>query len=224
MKLNVPPTKSSSLSIRRELGFALEGHELLEQKREILVLELMEHVEVAKHVQTDVDELLESAYAELKQAVIRVGSQSLARNAVAAPITTSISLSEHRVMGISAPEIKAEHAPVQPTFGFGGGTIKADDTMAAFSKALEAISRLAQAQNAIFRLARELRKTQRRVNALDKLFIPDYRETLTYITSTLEERDREAFVIMRIIRDRLRRRSQRPDHDPGRRPASGVGD
>jgi len=206
MKLNVPPTKSSSLNISRELDFALEGHDLLEQKRQILVLELMQYVEAAKREQASVDELMKVAYEELKQAAVRVGSQSLARDAMAAPIATSVKVSEHRVMGISVPDIEAQPAPVQPTFGFAGGTIRSDHVMTAFTKALEAISRLAQTQNAVFRLAHELRKTQRRVNALDKMFIPDYRETLDYITGTLEERERESFVIMRIIRDRLRSR------------------
>ena len=110
-------------------------------------------------------------------------------------------------MGISVPDIRSEQTAVAPAFAFAGGTIKSDRVMAAFSKALDAIARLAETQNAVFRLARELRKTQRRVNALDKVFVPDYRETLDYILATLEERERESFVIMRIIRDRLRDRA-----------------
>ena len=190
--------------ISRELEFAEDGHELLEQKRQILVLELMQHVESAKREQKEVDELIKAAHEEIRQATVRVGSQNLARDAMATPISTAVNVGEHRVMGISVPEISAELAPVQPTFAFAGGTIKADRVMATFAKALEAITRLAQTQNAVFRLARELRKTQRRVNALDKIFIPDYRETLVYIQGSLEEREREGFVIMRIIRDRLR--------------------
>jgi V/A-type H+-transporting ATPase subunit D len=207
MKLSVPPTKSSALAIANELGFATEGHDLLEQKRQILVLELMQHVDAAKHSQTDVDEHLADAHAALRDAATRAGSQNLARDALAVPLATSLHISQHRVMGMSVPEIKAEHPPVEPTFAFADGTIKSDDVTAAFSKALEGIASLAETQNAVFRLARELRKTQRRVNALDKVFIPDYRETLDFITATLEERERESFVILRIIRDRLRRRS-----------------
>ena len=210
MTLSMAPTKSSALTLSRELGFAREGYDLLEQKRQILVLELMQHVEAAKREQAEVDQALAAAHATLQQAATRVGSQNLARDALAVPVTQAVSVAERRVMGLSVPEIRTEHAAVQPTFGFAGGTIKSDETMAAFSKALEAISRLAQTQNAVFRIARELRKTQRRVNALDKIFIPDRLETLRYITGTLEERERESFVIMRIIRDRLRGRAAQP--------------
>ncbi|HEX7569061.1 MAG TPA: V-type ATP synthase subunit D, partial [Verrucomicrobiae bacterium] len=65
------------------------------------------------------------------------------------------------------------------------------------------LAELAELQNAVLRLARELRKTQRRCNALSKIFIPSYRETLTYISGTLEERERESLNILKIIRDRL---------------------
>ena len=206
MRLSIPPTRSSSLTLSRELDFALEGHDLLEQKRQILVLELMQYLEAAKREQGEVDELLAAAHGELREAATRVGSQKLARDALAVPITRTVSVGEHRVMGLSVPRISAEPAEVVPTFGFADGTVKSDQVMTVFSKALDAISRLAQTQNAVFRLARELRKTQRRVNALEKVFIPDRRETLDYIIGALEEREREAFVILRIIRDRLRNR------------------
>lgn len=210
MKLNVPPTKSSSLSITRELAFALEGHDMLEQKRQILVLELMKYVESARREQAEVDDLLQAAHDQLRQAAMRVGSHALTRDAIATPQSTSVNISERRVMGLSVPEITSEHPPLQPSFAFSGGTVKSDEVMQAFSKALEAVSRLAQTQNAVFRLANDLRKTQRRVNALEKMFIPDYRETLEYINATLEEREREQFVILRIIRNKLRAAGAQP--------------
>ena len=204
MRLNVPPTKSSSLAILRELEFAVEGYDLLEQKRQILMLELMQHIEGAKRDQADADQFL-----ALREATTRVGSQNLARDALAVPVTKSVSVSEYRVMGIAVPQVKADEAgEAVPTFGFADGTIKSDEVMAAFSGALVALTRLAQTQNAVFRLARGLRKTQRRVNALDKVFIPNRRETLDYIAATLDEREREAFVILRIIRNRLRARAE----------------
>jgi len=209
MRLNVPPTKSSSLAILRELEFAVEGYDLLEQKRQILMLELMQHIEGAKRDQADADQFLAQAHRALREATTRVGSQNLARDALAVPVTKSVSVSEYRVMGIAVPQVKADEAgEAVPTFGFADGTIKSDEVMAAFSGALEAITRLAQTQNAVFRLARGLRKTQRRVNALDKVFIPNRRETLDYIAATLDEREREAFVILRIIRNRLRARAE----------------
>ena len=77
-----------------------------------------------------------------------------------------------------------------------------------FAELLPLLAELAELQNAVLRLARELRKTQRRFNALSKIFIPSYRETITYISGTLEERERESLTILKIIRDRLAQPSE----------------
>jgi V/A-type H+-transporting ATPase subunit D len=75
--------------------------------------------------------------------------------------------------------------------------------MLRFVEALPLLAELAELENALLRLALELRKTQRRCNALSKIFIPEYRETIGYIMGALEERERESFIILKMIRDRL---------------------
>ena len=75
--------------------------------------------------------------------------------------------------------------------------------MRRFVEALPLLAELAELENAVLRLAREVRKTQRRCNALSKLFIPDYRETIAYIMGSLEERERESLMILKLTRDRL---------------------
>jgi V/A-type H+-transporting ATPase subunit D len=86
------------------------------------------------------------------------------------------------------------------------GDTTLDEVTAAFANAMESIDRLAEIENAVFRLAREVRKTQRRVNALEKMFIPSYVETLRFITDALEERERDEFIVMRKVKERLQKR------------------
>ena len=97
--------------------------------------------------------------------------------------------------------------PVGVQFGVGGTPANADIAMRRFIEALPLLAQLAELENAVMRLSGELRKTQRRCNALSKIFMPDYRETISYITGSLEERERESFVILKMIRDRLERRA-----------------
>ena len=85
----------------------------------------------------------------------------------------------------------------------GSGSALSDEVMVQFTNALDAIAHLAEVENAVFRLASEVRRTQRRVNALSKIFIPDYEETIDYIEDVLEERERESFVIMKMAKARL---------------------
>jgi len=68
------------------------------------------------------------------------------------------------------------------------------------------LTKLAEIENAVFRLAREVRKPQRRVNALEKIFIPSYVETLRFISDALEERERDEFIVMRKVKERLEKK------------------
>jgi V/A-type H+-transporting ATPase subunit D len=201
-KLNVPPTKSSYLTIRRELAFAREGYDLLEQKRQILVIELMGQVEAARRVQQEVAEKMKAAFEALNQALAASGALNMGSEALASRASQQLELDSRNVMGISLSRLEPDHERPGRQFSLGHGTAASDDVVKRFYDALEVISRLAEVENAVFRLARELKKTQRRVNALEKLFIPDYAETIKYIQDTLDEREREGLVIMRMIKER----------------------
>jgi len=201
-KLNVPPTRSSFLEISRNQEFAREGSDLLEQKRQILVIELMSRVAAARRLQEDVDREMAQAYAALRDAALDIGGEALARGAVGVTLEHKLRLESHPLMGLRIPRIEAEHE--KPGLGNTAAHTSpaADRVMKTFNEALVAIGRLAEVQTVVFRVARELKKTQRRVNALEKLFLPDYEETLKYIVDTLEERERESFTIMKMLKKR----------------------
>jgi V/A-type H+/Na+-transporting ATPase subunit D len=112
-------------------------------------------------------------------------------------------MSDQHLMGMKIPHLTVRTEPVSVQFGVGGTTASADIAMSRFVETLPLLALLAEMENAVVRLAGELRKTQRRCNALSKIFMPDYRETISYITGALEERERESFVILKMVRDRL---------------------
>jgi V/A-type H+-transporting ATPase subunit D len=199
-KLEVPPTKSSLLAIRHSLEFAEEGYDLLEQKRQILVLELMGRLEAAKRAQADVDEAMAAAFAALREAALRSGTEALAREALGIVRRHKLDYRGRPVMGIDLPTVTAQHEAPTLEFSPASASVLSDEVMARFTKALDSIARLAEIENAVLRLAYEVRRTQRRVNALDKIFIPDYKETVAYIEDVLEEREREQFVIMKMAK------------------------
>ncbi len=199
-KLDVPPTKSSLLTLRHSLAFAQEGYDLLEQKRQILILELMGRLESARRTQRDVDEAMAAAFVAFREAALRSGSEALAREALGIVRKHKLEYRGRPVMGIDLPTVEAEHEAPKPEFSTASGSAASDEVMVRFSRALDAIARLAEVENAVLRLATEVRRTQRRVNALDKIFIPDYKETIGYIEDVLEEREREQFVIMKITK------------------------
>lgn len=209
-KLNVPPTKSNLLRMKGDMAFAKDGYDMLEQKRQILVLELIGTVESAKRAQEEVREKMAAAYRALREALVRQGTLQVNAAAAAPRAPHLAEVASRSLMGIYLPIVSAEHPALQPSTSLLSGSPAFDEVARAFHEALIAVDRLAEVENTVFRLAREVRKTQRRVNALDKVFIPSYRDTIGYITGVLEERERDEFVIMRMVKDRLERRRRRP--------------
>ena len=201
-KLNVPPTRSSLLEISRNLEFTREGSELLEQKRQILVIELMSRIDAARELQEQVDKKMAEAYKELRRAALRAGSDALARTALAVALQHRLKLESRPLMGIRIPIVETHIEKPGLEMGMADSPAATDDVLKKFTEALEVIGQLAEVQTVVFRVARELKKTQRRVNALEKIFLPDYEETLAYIVDTLEERERESFIMMKMLKGR----------------------
>ena len=202
-RLNIAPTKSNFLSLKRQLAFAEEGYDLLEQKRQILIFELMSRLKRANELERKVAELLRLAQVALREATFDIGSAALARAALGAKRDFELKLAGQHLMGLTLPRVTFRAAPRCVPFGVSGTSANTDTAQRRFVELLPLLAELAEFQNAVLRLACELRKTQRRCNALSKIFIPSYRETLGYISGTLEERERESLTILKIIRDRL---------------------
>ena len=202
-RLNIAPTKSNFLSLRRQLAFAEEGYDLLEQKRQILIFELMSRLDRVCEFERRIRELLRRAHAALREATLDIGSAALDRAALGAKSNSDLELAGQHLMGLTIPRVTHHSGPPGIPFGITGTSANTGLAMLRFMELPPLLAALAELQNAVLQLARELRKTQRRCNALSKIFIPSYRETLAYISSTLEERERESLTILKIIRDRL---------------------
>lgn len=202
-KLNIAPTKSNLLILKRKLAFAEEGYDLLEQKRQILIFELMSRLNRARNAEQGTHEALRRAYEALRETRLDGGSEAIDRAALAVKMDHQVDISDQHLMGKKIPRVKVQTEPVSAQFGVGGTSANTDVAMSRFIELLPLIAELAELENAVRRIAMELRKTQRRCNALSKVFMPDYRETIVYITADLEERERESFVILKMIRDRI---------------------
>jgi V/A-type H+-transporting ATPase subunit D len=204
-KLNVPPTKSSFLALRRQLAFAVEGYDLLEQKRQILIFELMSRLGRARDAERRMADVFAQAHAAMREALMAMGSEAVDRAALGVNLDHNIRVMDQSLMGIRVPKVAVDVESPTVQYGLVGTSVHADVAMKRFVEALTLVGELAELENAVLRLARELRKTQRRCNALSKTFIPDYRQTIAYIVGSLEERERESFIILRMIKDRLAR-------------------
>jgi V/A-type H+-transporting ATPase subunit D len=196
----IAPTKSNLLRVKERLLIAEEGYDLLEQKREILVMELMQKLERIKMLERDLDARVATAYPCLKRMLVVVGrerAQRLARN-----ISYRFELKEKQVTaaGMKLPGLEIRLPNAELKYSPVNSFAECDETVLEFFEMLKICTELAAVRTIVWRLAREVRKTQRRVNALEKLVIPTAAETKVYIEASLEERDRDSFFTSKLLK------------------------
>jgi V/A-type H+-transporting ATPase subunit D len=202
-KLNLSPTKSNLIDVKGMLNVANEGYELLEQKREILVMELMKMLEKVKRVEKELKDKIAKAYKALKLLIIDQGAIQVKETSVGINYEYSLEEKTDKVMGIVLPSVTIKVPPKSLKYSFANSSVLSDEVMIEFLEVLKAIGLMAEIRTSVWRLARELKKTQRRVNALEKFVIPDNKETLKFIEDTLEEKDREMLFIQKMLKKKL---------------------
>ena len=205
MKRNVAPTRSNLLKLTDELRFATLGHELLDQKRSILVVELLTLVDQAVDYQSRVDKALAKAGDSLQHTVMEMGRLRVANLFGAVRINSSIELSQRKVMGVHLPRVETTFSAGGPYFSPEGTTLAVEDTLEEFQEALKLMGRLAELKVSIMRLAQEVKKTIRKVNALEKKVFTDLNEKLAYTQSRIDEAERDNFMLLKQVKNRMER-------------------
>jgi V/A-type H+-transporting ATPase subunit D len=200
--INIPPTRSNLLRIQQDLQFARDGYEILDRKREVLTKELVQVAHDAEVLQEKVWVLLAAAYRALEKAQLTMGREQVEWAALATNKTVDVQLKFRGIMGVAIPVIEARGGPPEMAYSLGDTTASLDVASAAFREVLSCIPELSELITAVWRLAGELRKTQRRVNALQFIFIPQYEETVLFIKSSLEEREREDTFRLKLLKVR----------------------
>ena len=202
-RLNIAPTKSNLLTLRRDLAVAREGFGLLDQKREILVLELMLILGQARELQAKLEHIQGQALEALRQAIARSGYDRLAAAAGGVHYRHAVELETRIVAGVRVPRLTVRLDPLRPQFAFAGSDSGMDEVMALFLQLLELGGKLAQMETTVMLLAVDLKKTQRRVNALEQVFIPNFKDTLKYVGNALESKELESIFTLKLVKNRL---------------------
>jgi len=198
--LNIAPTRSNLLQMRTKLSFAREGYSILDKKREVLTGELLRIAGEAETLHQQAQSLIETAYGALKLARLSMGQERIEWAAMAVTHSVEINILERGMMGVPIPKVIAYGEPPAISYSLGDTSVALDESNKAFEKVLQIIPRLSELSVSVWRLTRELIKTQRRVHALEKVFIPQYEETILFIENTLEEQDREEIFTLKWLK------------------------
>ncbi len=208
MNTNIAPTRSNLMRIKDELAFSRTGYDLLDQKRSILVSELLTLVDQAVDYQNRVEKALKEASQALEDAIMHMGRLKVANLAGAVNISSSISLGTRKVMGVELPKVNTEFSGIGPFFSPEGTSMLAEVAVGRYREALSLMGQMSELKVSIMRLSREVRKTIRKVNSLEKLVIPDREATVRYLTSRIEEAERESMIQMKTVKNRMEKEAR----------------
>jgi len=197
---NVIPTKANLISAKRSLTLANLGYELMDRKRNILIREISSLIDEAREVQSQIDATFSQAYAALQSANITLGIDAVNAIAGAVPLDQSITIRYRSVMGVEIPLLNKDEVQRRLFYGFAGSNSMLDEAYTRFTEVKKLTREIAELETTIYRLATEIVKTQKRANALSNIIIPGITETVKFITDVLEEREREEFVRLKVIK------------------------
>lgn len=198
MEAAVIVTKSKLMSTKRSLALARTGFELMDKKRNILMHEMMQHIEEAGVIQREVDEVFANAYRSLQQANISYGVIKSIADTV--PVDNGISIRQRSVIGVEIPIVTREASEVGIPYGFIESNTFVDSAYINFLKVKDLCVRLAEIENTVYRLATAIKKIQHRANALKNVMIPRLEANIRFIQNSLEEKEREDFSRLKLIK------------------------
>lgn len=200
MNPNSFPTKGNLILAKNSLALASQGYQLMDKKRNILIKELMGLIEEAKDIQSEIDVTFTSAYKALQRANIELGINYVQDIAMAVPVDHTVKIKTRSIMGTEIPLAEHGEMPLNLTYAYYSTRESLDEAREQFEKVKKLTVRLSTVENSAYRLANSIKKTQKRANALKNITIPRYEALTRNINNSLEEKDREEFTRLKVIK------------------------
>ncbi|MGI6112662.1 MAG: V-type ATP synthase subunit D [Mahellales bacterium] len=198
------PTKSNLINAQTSLELSQKAFELLDKKRNVLIREMMNLIGKARRIQDKIEITFNEAYKALEVANITMGISTVEDIALSIPEETEVGILLRSVMGVEIPRVRYKKNDLQPQYSFYRTNNAMDMALAQFKEVKYMIFEMAEMENSIYKLAMEIKKTQKRTNALQNIQIPRYKEIVKTIQEALEEKEREDFFRMKVVKKKGR--------------------
>jgi H(+)-transporting ATP synthase, vacuolar type, subunit D len=206
MPTNIAPTKSNLMSAQASLEFSQKGFELLDKKRNVLIREMMGMIGRARDIQEKINTVFSEAYEALKVANMTEGISTVETIAGSIDEMEDYEVLLRSVMGVEIPSIKYKRKELQPSYSFYRTNNSFDIAVTKFQEVKYLIYELAEVESSVYRLAMEVKKTQKRTNALQNIQIPKFKEIVKYIQDVLDEKEREDFFRLKTVKKKNARK------------------
>lgn len=205
--MRIQANKQTLLSYKKNLQFLEKSLELLEYKRELLINEIRRRSIHADEEREEVNSNIKMAFQYLIASFMDTGKNIIKQISQTSLPHFNFRIKEYSFMGVVLTDITFIEEKIERPIDYGlfNTSINLDNAMIQFQRTIGKILTLASTETSIFRLMTELTKTQRRINALEKIFVPEYKLSIKKIGFILDEKERSNISIIKILKERLRK-------------------
>lgn len=203
MAEQVAPTRSNLLQRRDQLKLAIRGADLLKRKRDALIAEFFDLVKVSLEARRALQDTSREAYFALFLANAWDGPSSVESLALASDARLEIEIKIENLVGVKVPEVQPPEFDDQLPFSPVGAGARTLQAASEFRKLTEAIIRVAATETRLRTIGEEIKKTNRRVNALEQLVVPGINEQIKNIRGVLDQRALEEVTVLKRIKAKL---------------------
>ena len=200
-------TKTSLIAAQNSLELSRKGYELLDKKRNVLIMTMMSFIEKAEEIQKKVAVVFGDAYEALQTANITMGISNIEQIAQSIPEASGFEILDKSIMGVEIPEIKHQEEKLIHYYSFYHTNTALDVAMQKFHEVKLLLYELSEIEDSVYKLAMEVKRTQKRTNALQNIQIPKYEEIVGKILEVLEEREREDFFRLKVVKKKGEKRA-----------------
>ena len=204
---NVAATKIELLKFKRSSQVASMVRKILDDKRKVLLKNIEEMITEASKARGGIWEPLQDVYTSVNEAYLTLGTNTVDSVAQSAPAVMEVDMKIRRVVDVKIPALTVTEKDTKSMpYGFADTNSSIDRASKQIKAMLPKICKAAEYENSIFSLAKALEKTQKLLNALENVIIPQYQSKIKFILATLEEREREEFARLKKVKAAIEKR------------------
>lgn len=200
MESNIAYTKSNLMAAQSSLELASKGFELLDRKRNVLIMNIMSFIDRAEEIQKKIGDTFKEAYEALEVANITMGISTIGEIAQSIPEAAEFEIINRSIMGVEIPEISFHKREINTYYSFYHTNPALDVALIKFHELKYLVYELSEIEDSVYKLAMEVRRTSKRANALQNIQIPKYKELVKAISEVLEEKEREEFFRLKVVK------------------------
>jgi V/A-type H+-transporting ATPase subunit D len=200
----VLPTKINYIKLRREERTIRRVRKVLEEKREVLLLHIRESIDYYERYYNEVSSLLREAYQSYFRALASLGYEQVRSIAESTPSSLRLEVEERALFAVKVPALElVADSIAMPSYSLAETPIEFSEAYLKMRKVLSSLVKLIEVEASLRSLIEELRETQRLINAIDYALLPAYERAIHYIRLILDERMREEFIRLKMLKRKL---------------------